>query len=668
MGLTRCVRTGWMDAARDATTHEQVPTASKFPGGFKKVIDHIHALPMKFGLYTAMGVQTCGKFAASCGHEALDAKTYAGWGVDFVKDDACGNCGTDTTLEAYAAMQQGIWASGRSMVLSFEGQPDPKQSSECGYGQMRRVGHDMVNTYKSAIGLVDLGSRLFPFAHNGSKYNATCGGFWNDLEILHIGDGEFAHSYNGPEGASPGSVAANSHFTMWVVCKAPLLLGMDFSQTAPETLALVKNAEAIAINQDALGVQARRVAITPASNKTFGATKWDGTAVLQPCKARKGVPAGSVASADAPLWTWKNTTAPGPAKFLFISSCNATDAHQHWLFPAAGHEGQLKNVAMATCLDANASSDPAGLAACSSVGSTSSSQVWTLHENGRLSAENMKVCLSIWSSVGPDVALAFCKSATSPHDENEVFAYDAATKQLKTNSSGKEMCVTAMKAPPSGLLSTIIDGKEYCLVQQSNVEGGLSGEPCPTSATLGGKSPFSYHPVPVAGKPELATLFGAPGPDWNNDAYGSGPHPHTRYITPNGGCCGPAGGTTWRVNYSKLAAGEAVQLEVDSDAIVDDDGIGGVSTTGGFCMGLTTFGGLEVWAGPLVDGKIAVTLFNRSPAAEEITAHWSDIGAAVGSYSVRDVWAAVDRGKATTKYSAVVEAHATMLLVLTPTS
>ena len=36
---------------------------------------------MKFGLYTAMGKQTCGKFAASCGHEALDAKTYAVWGV-----------------------------------------------------------------------------------------------------------------------------------------------------------------------------------------------------------------------------------------------------------------------------------------------------------------------------------------------------------------------------------------------------------------------------------------------------------------------------------------------------------------------------------------------------------------------------------------------------------
>jgi hypothetical protein len=321
---------------------------------------------------------------------------------------------------------------------------------------------------------------------------------------------------------------------------------------------------------------------------------------------------------------------------------------------------------MQTCLDANASSDPAALAACSA---GASSQVWTLYPNGRLSAESDccgRVCLSIWSSVGPDAALAYCKGPHDPHVENEVFRFDVATKRLMTNSSGRQMCVTAMKAPPSGLLSTVVDGEEYCLLQQSNVEGGLSGEPCPTGK-LGGKSPFSYYPVPVAGKPAMATLFGAPGPDWNNDEYGSGPHPHTRYITPHGGCCGPAGGTTWRVDYSKLAVGEAVQLEADSDAIVDDDGVGGVSTTGGMCMGLSTFGGLEVWAGPLIDGKIVVTLFNRSPAAEEITAHWLDIGA-VGSYLVRDVWAAADRGKATAKYSAVVEAHATTLLVLSPAS
>ena len=89
---------------------------------------------------------------------------------------------------------------------------------------------------------------------------------------------------------------------------------------------------------------------------------------------------------------------------------------------------------------------------------------------------------------------------------------------------------------------------------------------------------------------------------------------------------------------------------------------------GGMCLGLTTFGGLEVWAAPLVDGKIGVVLFNRSPQADEITARWADIGAeAAQKFAVRDVWAAANRGNFRDKYTATVAAHATILLVLAPT-
>ena len=259
-------------------------------------------------------------------------------------------------------------------------------------------------------------------------------------------------------------------------------------------------------------MQARRVAITPAKNQTFGATKWDGTAVLQPCKARPGVAPGSVASADAPRWQWKNTTVAGPAKYLYITACDESDALQQWSFGARPHPGQLRNVAMGTCLDASGSPDPASLATCSAA----PSQNWTLNPtDGRLSTEGMHVCLSVWGGPGPDVALAYCKTPGAG-DGNEDFSYDPATKLLATNSSGSRMCVAAQKPPPGGLLSTVIDGKEFCLVQQvrfrncvllaaaspaclgsdrtgcvdgalcdrtaaqSNVEGGISGEPCPT--------------------------------------------------------------------------------------------------------------------------------------------------------------------------------------------
>jgi hypothetical protein len=69
------------------------------------------------------------------------------------------------------------------------------------------------------------------------------------------------------------------------------------------------------------------------------------------------------------------------------------------------------------------------------------------------------------------------------------------------------------------------------------------------------------------------------------------------------------------------------------------------------CLGFATFGGLEMWTAPLA-GKVAVVLFNRSPAPEEMTVEWADIGLEVTQKcTVRDVWAATDRGTASGKYS-----------------
>merc|ERR1712007_146510 len=110
--------------------------------------------------------------------------------------------------------------------------------------------------------------------------------------------------------------------------------------------------------------------------------------------------------------------------------------------------------------------------------------------------------------------------------------------------------------------------------------------------------------------------------------------------------------------------GGAVQLQADDDAINDNDLIHKITTGGGFCLGLATMGGLEVWAGPLLGGRLVVVLFNRSPSADVITAKWSDIGAEPRrSYVVFDVWAAESRGSFTGSYSTYVEAHVTMLLV-----
>ncbi|MGA2073583.1 MAG: hypothetical protein ABSH52_08760 [Terriglobia bacterium] len=55
----------------------------------KALADCTHSKGLKFGIYTAATVKECDGLAGSAGHEDQDAKTYAEWGVDYVKVDWC---------------------------------------------------------------------------------------------------------------------------------------------------------------------------------------------------------------------------------------------------------------------------------------------------------------------------------------------------------------------------------------------------------------------------------------------------------------------------------------------------------------------------------------------------------------------------------------------------
>ena len=176
----------WMSQNR-STNGSQVPDPNKFPQGFKAVADFIHGLGMKAGLYTAKGPHTCQQRAASCNHEAQDAKSWASWGVDYVKDDSCSTCVGNSDMQDYHRMWLGIQSSGRPMVLTVEGSPPADVITHGGYGNAKRVGHDISPNWGSMISLVDIGAGLWPYAHNSQ--NKTYGGWWNDLDIIEIGNG-----------------------------------------------------------------------------------------------------------------------------------------------------------------------------------------------------------------------------------------------------------------------------------------------------------------------------------------------------------------------------------------------------------------------------------------------------------------------------------------------
>jgi alpha-galactosidase len=70
-----------------------VEDSKKFPNGMAHVADRIHALGMKFGMYSSAGVFTCGRYPGSLGFEQKDADIFASWGVDYLKYDNCFNLG-----------------------------------------------------------------------------------------------------------------------------------------------------------------------------------------------------------------------------------------------------------------------------------------------------------------------------------------------------------------------------------------------------------------------------------------------------------------------------------------------------------------------------------------------------------------------------------------------
>jgi Alpha galactosidase A len=70
---------------RDPVTHELVGDHVRFPSGMKALGDYIHAAGIQFALYTAESAETCAGYPASRNYEELDAKTFASWGVDYLK-------------------------------------------------------------------------------------------------------------------------------------------------------------------------------------------------------------------------------------------------------------------------------------------------------------------------------------------------------------------------------------------------------------------------------------------------------------------------------------------------------------------------------------------------------------------------------------------------------
>jgi alpha-galactosidase len=254
----------WMDG-RDSSGNLQW-NATKFPSGIPALATYVHGKGLKIGIYETPNTETCvgiyGGIApaiavGSLGHEIQDAKTFASWGVDYLKYDLCKG-----DRNSFATMRDALRATGRSIVYSINpgnGANDVCPPNTCSLNltsiaNMWRIGVDINASWASVTSLIDQDAPLSSYAGPGH---------WNDPDMLEVGKG----------------LAANedrAHFSMWSILAAPLIAGNDIRSMSSATTTVLTNTEVIAVDQDPVGVQGRLVA-TPATNLQVWSKSLSGT-------------------------------------------------------------------------------------------------------------------------------------------------------------------------------------------------------------------------------------------------------------------------------------------------------------------------------------------------------------------------------------------------------
>ncbi|XP_054785752.1 alpha-galactosidase-like [Prosopis cineraria] len=229
----------WGEPARDSQGN-LVAKASTFPSGIKTLADYVHAKGLMLGIYSDAGTQTCSKRQpGSLGHEDRDAKTFASWGVDYLKYDNCEDTHSLSPKERYPIMSEALLKSGRPILFSL---------CEWGVQDPATWASSVGNSWRTTGDIADNWNSMTSRADENDKWASYAGpGGWNDPDMLEVGNGGMT------------TEEYKAHFSIWALVKAPLLIGCDIRAMDDATYGILSNKEVIAVNQDKLGGQGKRV-------------------------------------------------------------------------------------------------------------------------------------------------------------------------------------------------------------------------------------------------------------------------------------------------------------------------------------------------------------------------------------------------------------------------
>ncbi|WBC07783.1 ricin-type beta-trefoil lectin domain protein [Micromonospora sp. WMMA1947] len=309
----------WFNPNRDAQGNLQAHP-QRFPSGMKALGDYLHARGLLFGIYQVPLDKTCaqvgGTFPGATGslnHEYQDARQFAAWGVDYLKYDWCSGTGTiNDQVARFGIMRDALASTGRPIVYSIN-----PNSYHAKTGPLRnwsdvanlwRTTEDITNAWNTGqtngypMGIQNIVDVTVPLAGY-----AAPGGF-NDPDMLEVGNGGM------------NDTEMRSHFALWSMLAAPLMMGNDVRSASAATLAILRNANLVAINQDTLGRQAvqvsfdgtRRVLAKPLANGDVAVALFNqggSTTTVSTTAAAIGKSGSSFTLRDA--WTDATSTSTG---------------------------------------------------------------------------------------------------------------------------------------------------------------------------------------------------------------------------------------------------------------------------------------------------------------------------------------------------------------------
>ncbi len=212
----------------------------KFPSGIKALADYVHSKGLKFGIYSCAGIYTCAGYPGSYEYEFIDARTFASWGVDFLKYDYCFKPNFEVGKILYRRMGLALANCGRDILFSacsWGADESHKWIKETGAHMWRSTG-DIRDNWQSVKDLYNIQMNLID--SNGQ-------GCFNDMDMLIVG-------MNGQGNVAFGGCTLEeyrTHFSIWALFGSPLMMGHDIRNCPEDIKSILLDKDIIAINQDA---------------------------------------------------------------------------------------------------------------------------------------------------------------------------------------------------------------------------------------------------------------------------------------------------------------------------------------------------------------------------------------------------------------------------------